>query len=135
MSFTSFATPFINNSLRTADAFPVVASLPSSDRKCVCCSQATPLRVSSICLVGQSPERLKIEAIRGHEFTNLESKSSFIASHCICFSTLSVATQEKLQSLHKRVSHRKAFDSWKIDFSAQNCRRLFSENSPLQDLY
>ena len=36
------------NSLRTADAFPVVASLPpknsdaiSDDRKCVCCSQAT----------------------------------------------------------------------------------------------
>ena len=35
-------------SLRTADAFPVVASLPprerSDDRKCVCCSQATNLR-------------------------------------------------------------------------------------------
>ena len=36
------------NSMRTADAFPVVASLPpknsdaiSDDRKCVCCSQAT----------------------------------------------------------------------------------------------
>ena len=29
-----------NISLRTADAFPVVASLPRDDRKCVCCSQA-----------------------------------------------------------------------------------------------
>ena len=34
------------NSLRTADAFPVVASLRSDDRKCVCCSQASNLRMT-----------------------------------------------------------------------------------------
>ena len=102
MSFRSCATPFINNGLRTADTFPVVASLPPIDRKCVCCSQATPFQ----------SHRTRVQP-------SLESKTSFIASHCISFSTLSVATQERLQSLHERVSHRKAFDSWKIGFSAQ----------------
>ena len=50
-----------DSSLRTADAFSVVASLPqkifrserSDDRKCVCCSQAnqTVLDVSTTCAI------------------------------------------------------------------------------------
>ena len=48
-SFTCpiFRVLFGSCSLRTADAFPVIASLPlrerSDDRKCVCCSQAMAL--------------------------------------------------------------------------------------------
>ena len=40
-------------SLRSADAFPVVASLPprSDDRKCVCASQASACMVMQIKLV------------------------------------------------------------------------------------
>ena len=43
MDFFVFITVLVFASLRTADAFPVVASLPrerSDDRKCVCGSQA-----------------------------------------------------------------------------------------------
>ena len=36
----TLCSSFRPRSLRTTDAFPVVASFPPKDRKCVCCSQA-----------------------------------------------------------------------------------------------
>ena len=38
--FLNLYKVYVPHSLRTADAFPIVASLRSDDRKCVFCSQA-----------------------------------------------------------------------------------------------
>ena len=61
----------IKDSLQTAEAFPVVASLPqretSDDRKCVCCSQARSKNKGDSLLVFGNGLRISLPAWRRDE--------------------------------------------------------------------